>query len=235
MEQSLMTGVQEGITLLLTFDPKVYNIIATSLMVSGTALIFATFIGIPLGAFIALTNFPGKSFFMALLYTGMGFPPVAIGLFVFLLLSASGPLGELGWLFSPKAMIFAQTIISFPLVAGFTMTAVMGVDKNLLRQLQSLGATKTQATWATLKEAKLGILVAIIAGFGTIISEVGAVMMVGGNIEGSTRVLTTAIVLETRRGNFGLAIAFGIILLSLTFIINLAMLHLQKKEIAGND
>ncbi|RQD92872.1 ABC transporter permease subunit [Methanosalsum natronophilum] len=216
-------------------DPYVIDIIAVSLQVSGTALILAALIGIPLGAFLGLASFPGKALVTALLYTGMGFPPVVIGLFVFILLSSSGPLGSFGWLFTPYGMIMAQSIISFPLVAGFTMTAVMGVDKSLIQQLKALGATKAQATLATLKEARLGVLVSIIAGFGAIISEVGAVMLVGGNIEGATRVLTTAIVLETRKGNFGIAIAFGIILLTIAFIVNFAMLRLQNKELRGNE
>lgn len=159
----------------------------------------------------------------------MGFPPVVIGLFVYLLMSRSGPLGGLGWLFNPPAMILAQTIISFPLVAGFTMAAVIAINPNLKLQLSSLGATKGQIALAILREARIGVIVSIIAGFGAIISEVGAVMMVGGNIEGHTRVLTTAIVQLTRMGVFDLAIALGIILLSICFIINLAMLRLQGR------
>jgi tungstate transport system permease protein len=167
---------------------------------------------------------------MALLYTGMGFPPVVVGLFVYLMLSRSGPAGSLGWLFTPKAMVVAQTIISFPLVAGFTMAAVMGVDPHLRQQVQALGATEWQITLAILAEARIGVVVSVIAGFGSIISEVGAVMLVGGNIEGKTRVLTTAIVLETRKGNFDLAMALGIVLLSLSFMANLAMLRLQGQD-----
>jgi tungstate transport system permease protein len=134
-------------------------------------------------------------------------------------------------LFTPGAMILAQTIIAFPLVAGFTMAAVMGVDPNLRLQVLSLGATPWQTTWAVLVEARTGVIVSVVAGFGGIISEVGAVMLVGGNIEHSTRVLTTAIVLETRKGNFELAIALGIILLGLTFLTNLIMLRLQGSSL----
>ncbi len=224
-----------ALKLLLTFDPYVYNIIGVSLRVSGIALLFSTLIGIPVGTILGLTHFRGKPFVTALLYTGMGFPPVVIGLFVFLLFSSVGPMGSLGWLFTTKAMITAQTIIAFPLVSGFTMAAVLSVDKNLMKQLQALGATKLQASWAAIKEARIGVLVAIIAGFGGIISEVGAVMLVGGNIEGKTRVLTTAIVLETRQGNFGVAIAFGIILLSITFIANLTMVTLQKRHLFASE
>lgn len=173
----------------------------------------------------------GRRLVIALIYTGMGFPPVVVGLFVYLVLSRSGPLGPLGWLFTPTAMVLAQVIIAFPLVAGFTMAAVMGVNPNLRRQVLSLGATNWQATVAILKEARVGVIISIIAGLGSIISEVGAVMIVGGNIEGSTRVLTTAIVLEVRQGVYDLAIALGIILLLIGFIINFAMLQLQGRAL----
>ena len=225
-----LEGLRQAFDLIVSLDPALYEIIWFSLYVSGVALIYSTLIGIPLGAFLGLKRFIGRRFVMALLYTGMGFPPVVIGLFVYLMLSRSGALGDLGWLFSAKAIIVAQIIISFPLVAGFTMAAVMGVDRNLRRQLLALGATDWQATLAILDEAKIGVIVSVIAGFGAIISEVGAVMLVGGNIEGKTRTLTTAIVLETRKGDFDLAIALGIILLFIAFLINLTMLRLQGKE-----
>ncbi len=226
----LLQGLLQAIGLILSLDPALYEIILFSLYVSGAALAISALIGIPLGALMALKRFSGRKLVMALLYTGMGFPPVVVGLFVYLTLSRSGPAGDLGWLFTPKAIIAAQTIISFPLVAGFTMAAVMGVDANLRRQLLSLGATEWQATLAILTEAKVGVIVAAIAGFGASISEVGAVMLVGGNIEGKTRTLTTAIVLETRKGNFDLAIALGIILLSITFAVNVLMMRLQGKD-----
>lgn len=205
-----------------------------SLQVSGTALFFATLIGIPLGVVMGLRRFVARRLVVALLYTGMGFPPVVIGLFVYLMLSRSGPLGALTTsfvpdLFTPGAMVVAQTIISFPLVAGFTMAAVMGVEPQLRQQVRSLGATEWQTALMVLSEARVGVVVSVIAGFGSIISEVGAVMMVGGNIENKTRVLTTAIVLETRKGNFDLAMALGFVLLGLTFLTNLAMLRLQGR------
>lgn len=212
-----------------------FEIILLSLRVSGIALLFSTIVGIPLGVLMGLSRFPGRKLIIALLYTGMGFPPVVIGLVVYVLLSRSGPLGSLNWswlptLFTPAAMIMAQTIISFPLVAGFTMAAVMGVDPQLRQQLLALGATKQQAARTLLSEARVGVIVSIIAGFGSIISEVGAVMLVGGNIEGRTRVLTTAIVLETRKGNFELALALGGVLMLIAFITNVAMLRLQGKS-----
>jgi tungstate transport system permease protein len=211
------------------------EIILLSLQVSGIALLFSTLIGIPLGALMGLTRFSGRRLVIALLYTGMGFPPVVIGLFVYVFLSRSGPLGSLNWswlpaLFTPSAMIVAQTIIAFPLVAGFTMAAVMGVDPQLRQQVLALGATRRQAAWTILQEARVGVIVSIIAGFGSIISEVGAVMLVGGNIEGRTRVLTTAIVLETRKGDFSLALSLGAVLLGIAFLTNLAMLRLQGKS-----
>jgi len=212
--------------------PALGEIVLLSLRVSGIALFFSSLIGIPIGVLVGLRRFIGRRAVVAFLYTGMGFPPVVIGLFVYLMLSRSGPLGELGWasmptLFTPGAMIIAQTIISFPLVAGFTMAAVMGVDPQLRLQIRSLGATSWQTILAVLSEARLGVVVSVIAGFGSIISEVGAVMMVGGNIEGRTRVLTTAIVLETRKGNFDLAIAMGAVLLGMAFVTNLAVLQFQ--------
>jgi tungstate transport system permease protein len=226
----ILEGIVQAFGLIFSFDPILYEIIWFSLYVSGVALFFSTLVGIPLGAFLGLTRFRGRRLLTALLYTGMGFPPVVIGLFVYLMLSRKGPMGDLGWLFTPNAIILAQTIISFPLVAGFTMAAVMGVDPNLRRQLVSLGATGWQATLAILAEARVGVIVSIIAGFGSVISEVGAVILVGGNIEGKTRTLTTAIVLETRKGNFDLAIALGVILLLISFFINLAMIRSQGRD-----
>jgi tungstate transport system permease protein len=210
------------------------EILILSLRVSGIALILSACIGLPVGILIGLGKYSGKRLVTALLYTGMGFPPVVIGLFVYLLLSRSGVLGSLNLplvpdLFTPGAMILAQTIIAFPLVAGFSMAAVMAVDPQLRLQVLSLGATKGQAVLAILREARVGVIAAIAAGFGSIISEVGAVMLVGGNIEGSTRVMTTAIVLETRKGNFDLAISLGIILLAITFVTNLLILRMQGK------
>jgi tungstate transport system permease protein len=199
------------------------------------ALLISTVVGIPIGVALGLNRFFGRRLLIALMYTGMGFPPVVIGLFVYLMLSRSGPLGSLNLplvpaLFTPGAMVVAQSIIAFPLVAGFTMAAVMGVDPHLRQQVMALGATKRQAALAVLMEARVGVIVAVIAGFGGIISEVGAVMMVGGNIEGRTRVLTTAIVLSTRQGEFDLAIALGLILLGITFVVNVAMLRLPGKS-----
>lgn len=231
----LWNGLTQAINLLFNPDSALTEIVALSLRVSGIALVFSTLVGVPIGAALGLWRFMGRKLLVAFMYTGMGFPPVVIGLLVYLLLSRSGPLGQLNSplipnLFTPGAMIIAQTIIAFPLVAGFTMAAVMGVDPQLRQQVESLGATTWQTAWTVVSEARIGVIVAIIAGFGGIISEVGAVMLVGGNIEGRTRVLTTAIVLETRKGNFELAIALGLILLGITFVINALMMRLQGRS-----
>jgi tungstate transport system permease protein len=204
-------------------------IVLLSLYVSGVALAIATLLGLPLGARLALRPIPAQRLVVLLIYTGMGLPPVVVGLAVYLLLSRSGPLGWLEWLFTPPAMITAQTIIALPLVIGLTMTAVESVDPALRLQTRSLGATPAQVMGTVLNEARSGVLAAIIAAFGSIISEVGAVMLVGGNIEGQTRVLTTAIVLETRKGNFELALALGGVLLGLAFLSNFLLLRLGRR------
>ncbi len=223
----LTSGLVQAIQMILSGDPALYEIIWLSLRVSGSALLFSSLVGVPLGAAIGLSRIRARGFIAALLYTGMGLPPVVVGLFVYLMLSRSGPFGVLGWLFTPAAMIAAEVIIAFPLVTGLTMTAVQGVDASLRVQVRSLGATRLQEMWAVLREARIGVVAAIVAAFGGVVSEVGAVMLVGGNIDGKTRVLTTAIVLNTRTGDFTLALALGVILLMLAFVANVAMLRLQ--------
>lgn len=223
----LISGLAQAIHLILSGDSALLEIVSLTLQVSGVALLISTLLGLPIGAALGLYRVPGRSLITALLYTGMGLPPVVVGLFVYLMLSRSGPLGVMGWLFTPKAMITAQTIIAFPLVTGLTMTAVQGIDPALNVQVRSLGATRLQEAWTVLVEARIGVVAAIVAAFGGIISEVGAVMLVGGNIEGKTRVLTTAIVLNTRQGEFALAMALGVILLALAFAANVALLRLQ--------
>ncbi len=233
----LFSGLAQAIRLILGADPSLSEIVALTLRVSGTALAISAAVGIPLGALLGLRRFRGRRLAVSLLYTGMGFPPVVVGLFVYLLISRSGPLGQIQSeliprLFTPAAMIVAQSIIAFPVVAGFTMAAVMGVDPLLRQQVLALGATRLQTVLAVLAEARMGVIVSVIAGFGSIISEVGAVMLVGGNIEHRTRVMTTAIVLETGKGNFDLAIALGAILLSISFLVNLAMIALQGRALS---
>ena len=210
----ILAGFGEALRLIATGDAELFEIIALSLRVSGFALIISVIIGVPLGTLLGLVRVPGRGAITVGLYTGMGLPPVVVGLFVYLMLSRSGPFGPLGWLFTPKAMIVAQTIIALPLVTGLTLTAVQAVDPALRVQVRSLGATALQEAWAVIIEARIGVVAAIVAAFGGIISEVGAVMLVGGNIAGKTRVLTTSIVLNTRQGEFALAIALGVILLA---------------------
>ncbi len=194
-----------------------------------SALIISAVIGIPVGAWLALARLPGKRFITAVIYTGMGLPPVVVGLALYLLLSRSGPLGNWRWLFSFQAMVAAQTVIATPLVVGVTMSSVLGIDPALRVQLRALGATRWQITRTILREARFGVIVGLVAGFGSIISEVGAVMIVGGNIEGRTRVLTTAIVLETNKGNFDIALALGAVLLTLSLAANLVAVIGQGK------
>ncbi len=225
----LLSALNEALRLIASGDRELFEIIALSLRVSGIALLISTASGVPVGAALGLTRSRIHGLITVLLYTGMGLPPVVVGLFVYLMLSRSGPFGAWAWLFTPNAMIAAQTIIAFPLVAGLTMTAVRSVDAALRIQVRSLGATALQEAWAVLVEARIGVVAAIVAAFGGIISEVGAVMLVGGNIAGKTRVLTTAIVLNTRQGEFTLAIALGLILLTLTFAANVVLLRLQGR------
>ena len=197
---------------------------------TGSALLIATAVGVPVGALIGLARFPGRRLIALLLYTGMGLPPVVVGLFVYLLLSYAGPMGDLRWLFTPAAMVVAQTVIAFPLVAALTMSAVESVDADLNLQIRALGATRWQLGWTVVREARIGVTAALVAAFGGIISEVGAVMLVGGNIEGQTRVLTTAIVLYTRQGDFALALALGFVLIGLALTANVVLLRLQGRR-----
>ncbi|MCC7162109.1 MAG: ABC transporter permease [Anaerolineae bacterium] len=224
----LAQGLVQAVQLILSGDPALTQIVLLSLQVTGIALFIAMLFGIPIGAALGLSRIRAQGIIVILLYTGMGLPPVVVGLFVYLMLSRAGPFGGLGWLFTTSAMVVAQVIISFPLVAGLTMVAVQSVDPQLRVQARSLGATRVQEMWTVLKEARIGVVAATVAAFGAIISEVGAVMLVGGNIEGKTRVLTTAIVLNTRTGEFELALALGIILLGIAFLINGAMMRLQR-------
>lgn len=225
--------LNEGVIILFTFDSALLQIVYLSLGVSGTAIGISCIIGIPLGIWLAFRRFISRRLAIALMYTGMGFPPVVVGLLVFLLLSRSGPLGWTGWIFTPKAMVLAQVIIATPIVASFTMVAVMAVSRDLLSQARSLGASNFQIVKVLLHEARFGILVAVLAGFGRIISEVGAVMIVGGNLKGSTQVLTTATVQFTRMGLFDQAIAMGLILVSITFLTSLFWIVLQGGGLEG--
>ncbi|MBI3062754.1 MAG: ABC transporter permease [Deltaproteobacteria bacterium] len=223
-------GIRQAFWLLITGDPEIWAITWLSLKISGSATLLSLLLGIPIGIFLALTQFPGRSITVALINTGMGLPPVVVGLFVSIFLWRSGPLGLLELLYTPTAMVIAQLVIAFPIVAGLTMAAFQTLNPNLSLQLLGIGASRAQLLWLLCKEARLPLLAAVMAGFGGVISEVGASMMVGGNIRGQTRVLTTATVLETGKGNFEIAIALGLILLILTFAVNFLLTHLQQRE-----
>lgn len=199
-----------------------------SLKTSGTALLLSALMGVPLGAYIGYRPFKGRWAVMVILNTLTGLPPVLVGLFVYLALSRTGPLGQLEMLFTVPAIIVAQIFLAMPLVATIVAGTVMGIDPELPEQLTALGASRWQVLRASLRECRSGLLIALATGFGAVISEVGAVMMVGGNIEGQTRVLTTAILLETRKGDFALALALGGVLLTLTLIVNIGIMAAQR-------
>jgi tungstate transport system permease protein len=210
---------------------ELWPVIWLTLQVSGSAVAISSVLGVPLGAWLGLAAFRGKGTVAALVHTGMALPPVVVGLLVYLLLSRSGPLAFLGWLFTPRAMILAQAILALPFVIGITMTAVTGVSPDLPFQLRTLGASPWQARRAVLREARPGVVLAVATAFGRSISEVGAVLLVGGNIQGHTRVLTTAIILETGKGQFALALALGAALLTAALLANLVIVRLQGRPL----
>lgn len=223
----ILDGLARAFWLLVSLDPEIYSIMFLTLRVSGIAVVVGAVLGIPAGAAVALNDFSGKRFLISIINTLMGLPPVVVGLLVYLLLSTSGPLGPLQLLYTPTAMILAQTVMALPIVSGITISSITAVNRSIRDKALSLGATQSQLIITILKEARLGLLTALIVSFGAAISEVGAVMIVGGNIRWSTRVLTTAIVLETEMGEFGVAMAIGIILLLLSFIINAVLTRMQ--------
>jgi len=205
----------------------VLEVIRLTFGVSSVALVISSAFGIPVGAWLGLRRFRGRGLLRTTVYTGMGLPPVVVGLAVYLVLSRQGPMGGLDWLFTPAGMVVAQVVIAFPIVAGLTSAALEGLDPEFPLQVRSLGANARQEAVAMLRQARGGVIAALLAAFGGIISEVGAAMLVGGNIEGKTRVLSTAIVLETRRGEFATALALGGVLLVLAFVVNAGLLRLQ--------
>jgi tungstate transport system permease protein len=225
----LWQGVRDAIGLLAGGDPELVDVILRSLRISLTATAVAFGLGVPLGLGVAFGRFPGRRLVLAAVNTGMGMPPVVVGLFVTVLLWRSGPLGALGLLYTPTAMVIAQAAIATPLVAGISAAGLQQVDPDFRVQMEALGATRARALLAVAVEARLPLLAAVMAGFGAVVSEVGAAMMVGGNIAGETRVLTTAAVLATSRGAFALAIALGLILLLIAFAVNLALTLAQQR------
>jgi tungstate transport system permease protein len=226
----LWEGLKQAFLLLIHGDRQVLQVAGLSLMVSGAATILSLVVGIPLGSFMGLTRFPGRRIVVSLINTGMGSPPVVVGLVVSIFLWRQGPLGLLHLMYTPSAMVIAQFIIAFPVVAGFTLATVQQLDPKLRLQILALGASRFQMVWLLLKEARLPLLAAVMAGFGAVISEVGASMMVGGNITGQTRVMTTAIVAETSKGDFALAMAFSVILMILVYLVNLILTTIQQRS-----
>ena len=222
--------MNEALRLLLSGDSELYGIIGRTLAISSAAAALAMLVGIPIGYGLARGRFPGRTVLLSMVNTGMGMPPVVVGLIVWLLLTRSGPLGSLGLIYTREAMVMAQFIIATPLVVGFTAASIQSLPAELPDLLYSLGASRLRRLWIIAGEAQLGLLAAIMAGFGAVISEVGASMTVGGNLRGSTRVLTTAIVTETGRGNLPVALALGLLLLGLAFLVNVLLTLLQQRQ-----
>ncbi len=223
-------GITQAIELLLNLDSRVMEITLLSLKLSGIATLISLVIGLPLGTVLGLGLFRTRRFWLSMVNTGMALPPVVVGLAVSIFLWRSGPLGGLGLIYTPAAIVIAQVIIAAPVVTGLTVASLQQLDPRLRLQLYGLGASRIQMVWALWREARLPLLAALMAGFGAVISEVGAVMMVGGNLLGHTRVLTTSIVLETSKGEFAPAIALSVILLLLAFAVNLVLTWIQQRS-----
>jgi tungstate transport system permease protein len=231
----IIDGFANALELLATFNSEIYQIMFLSLFVSLSATMIASAFGIPLGSLIGLKRFRGKEFVKTLTYTLMGLPPVVAGLAIFLILMNEGPLGMLNLLYTPTAVIIAETALALPIIVGLTISAVSSVPREVRETAISLGATEWQSTVTILSEARIGLVTAIVAGFGSCISEVGAVMIVGGNIKYQTRVLTTSIMVSTSMGDYGFALALGIILLILAFLVNVPLVRLQGKGMAAEQ
>ena len=229
----ILDGLVRALTLLAQGDPELLRVSWLSLQVSGTATLLCLLVGMPLGTLLALTRFPGRGVALALVNTGMGLPPVVVGLVVSIFLWRTGPFGQFRLLYTPTAMVIAQAVLALPIVVGLTVAAIQQLHPKLHLQIRALGASRTQLLWLLLREARLPLIAALIAGFGAVISEVGAAIMVGGNIKGETRVLTTATVLEVGRGNFDVAVALTVVLLMLTYAVNLTLTALQQRRRPG--
>ena len=227
----IIEGLQKAFALILSLDKEVFQIVLFSLRVSSIAILFSSLIGVPLGFVIGSKNFWGKKFIVILLNNALAIPTVVIGLLVYSLISRVGPLGYFGLLYTPTAVIIGQFLLSLPIIIALTHSAIQGIDIKVRHTALTLGATEMQAAWAIIKEARFAVMSAVIAGFGRNIAEVGAAMMLGGNIKGSTRTMTTAITLETSKGEFGFGIALGILLLLISLIINIILSYFQSKKI----
>jgi tungstate transport system permease protein len=231
--QTLVEGFRNAFYLIVHLDRELLGIIFLTIKVSGLALLSATLVGLPIGAAVGLRKFPLRGLAISLLNSFMGLPPVVVGLFLYILLSRSGPLGFMGLLYSPTAMVAAQFVLALPIVSALSHSAIVNVEPSIKLTAQTLGATPRQVTAAVIYEARYGIFSAVIAAMGRVMAEVGAILIVGGNIAGYTRVMTTTIALETDKGNFELALALGIILLGLSMIINMALHTVQKRAHHG--
>lgn len=226
---SIIEGFRKAFSLILNLDTELLSVIFLSLKVSFTALVITAVLGLPLGAILGLKRFPFKRVVVIFMNTFMGLPPVVVGLFLYLILSRSGPLGFMGLLYSPTAMVIAQTILAFPIVVSLSNSAIVSVDPIIRQASITLGATPSQVTLTVIREARYGIMSGVIAALGRVMAEVGAILIVGGNIAGYTRVMTTTIALETDKGNFELALALGIILLFISMAINIILHIVQRK------
>ena len=227
----IIEGIQKAFQLIFSLDREIFNVVLLSLRVSLTAIILASLVGIPLGFLMAVKDYWGKRLTIALVNTLLALPTVVVGLIVYSLISRRGPLGVFGLLYTPSAMIIGQFILATPIVIALTHSAVQGIDRRVRNTALTLGASEIQSAWTVIKEARYAVLAAVITGFGRVIAEVGAAMMLGGNIKGSTRVMTTAIALETAKGEFGFSIALGIILLLIAFSINILLHYFQSKRV----
>lgn len=226
----LWDGLREAIRLVIEGDATIREVALRTILVSGSATVLSLLVGVPLGYVLARGQFPGRNLALSMVNTGMGMPPVVVGLVVWLMLVRSGPFGGLELIYTRRAMVIAQFIIALPLVAGFTAASIQALPRELADLLATLGAGRVRTLWLLVREAHLGLLAAVMAGFGAVVSEVGASMAVGGNIKGETRVLTTAIVTETSRGETASAIALGLILLAMAFSVNLALTVVQQRR-----
>ncbi|WP_077214683.1 ABC transporter permease [Bacillus dakarensis] len=226
----LLEGLLRALEMIASGDPEILEITWRTLRVSLTAVLISTFVGIPLGILFGLKRFPGRKILLVIINILMGLPPVVAGLWITILLWRSGPLGHLALLFTPTAIVMAQVLVSLPIIIGLTSSAFQQIDEKMILQIKSLGATKLQSLLILLNETRVSILAAIIAGFGRVIAEVGAAMMVGGNIRGETRILTTSIVMEVSKGNFDIAFALSFIIMTITFLITFCLTFLQQRS-----
>ena len=226
----LIDGLKKAIEMIFSGNQEIYNITWLTLRVSFLSMFISTLIGLPLGMFLGLTRFKGRKLLLVFINIGMGLPPVVAGLWITMLLWRSGPLGDFSLLYTPTAIVLAQLLVSLPIVTGLTSSAFQQINDKMLLQIKALGATKIQTLMLLLKQTKIAIVAAIMAGFGRVIAEVGAAMMVGGNIEDDTRILTTSIVMEVSKGNFDIALALSFILLSVALMVTAALTFLQQRR-----